>query len=248
MRRRLSYVLLALLVYGTFLLVTAPARLALPYLERNLPPAVRIDNMRGSVWSGHLNLLLQTTTNSETLSHIHFSFSILSLLHGKWGYVLHLTGPLQGHVRTAFGSRSVDLSDLKLIAHVATIVASMPAVQSFGPTGVLQLTADHLVWGSRLEGQGQLTWQRAAFVSAPVSPLGSYTAQFVLHRDAVHYQVQTLTGRLRVAGRGQYIVATGVLSFVGDVLGRGLRLGGLVQNIGTPDGHGGRAVTFQMPI
>lgn len=248
MKRKFLYVLLALAVYGVFFLATAPARVALPYLKRNLPTLVHITDVRGSVWSGHLSLLVQTMTGTKALSHVHFGFSVLSLLHGKLGYNLHFSGPLQGRMQVAFGSQSMDLFDLKLAARVAPLVAFMPEVQSFGPTGALQLTASHLAWGPHLDGQGQLTWEQAALVSAPVSPLGSYAAQFVLHDGTIRYQVHTLTGRLRVTGRGRYVVATGVVSFTGDVLGRGMRLGGLVQNVGAPDGHGGRTISFQMPI
>ncbi|MHB8255070.1 MAG: type II secretion system protein N [Acidiferrobacter sp.] len=248
MKRRVVSVLLVLLIYAAFLLATAPARVALSFLAHRLPPSVRLADVRGTIWSGRLALLWQTPLHTETLSRVHFGFSALSLLYGKLGYVLHFAGPLQGHVRAAFGPRSMELTHLKLMAHATTLAALMPSVQNWGPTGVVQIKATHLAWGPHLGGQGELTWMQAALVSAPVSPLGSYAASFSMHNGALHYRVQTLTGRLRVAGRGRYVVATHILSFAGDVFGRGLRLGGLVQNVGVPDGHGGRAVSFAMPI
>ncbi|HUW98590.1 MAG TPA: type II secretion system protein N [Acidiferrobacter sp.] len=247
MRRRLRYVVLALCVYGAVLLVTFPAWLARPYLERNLPHSVRIDDLHGSVWSGHLLLLFKTANHREVFSRVYFGFRIRPPWPGRWGYALRFTGPLRGHVQVAFGPRSVHLSDLDVRAQ-ATLVAWVPAVRGLGPRGALRLTADRLILGAGLQGQGQVTWRQAALVSAPVSPLGSYVVRFGLERGAIRYEIHTLSGRLQVAGHGRYAVATRVLSFTGDVFGHDLRLNRLVQNVGVADGHGGRIVSFKAPI
>ena len=248
MRQRAFYVVLALLVYGLFLLAIAPVRIALPYLTRDLPASLTIADARGSIWSGRVALLAHTATGTETLSRVRFSFSILSIFHGELGYGMLFSGPLRGHMQVAVGSDSADLSDIDLVAQAATLAALVPAARDFGPSGILHLVAAHILWGRRLAGRGLLTWTRAALISAPVSPLGSYKASFILRQGAVRYSVRTLSGRLRVGGRGGYVVDTGILSFVGTVLGQGLRLGGLIQNIGTPDGHGGRRVSFETPL
>ncbi len=248
MRQRVFYGLLALLIYGVFLLATAPARVVLPYVAHDLPPAIIVADVRGSIWSGQLALLVRTATGTEALSQVHFSFSVLSIFHGEIGYHMHFSGPLRGHMRAAVGSQSADLSNLNLVAHAATLAALVPAAEDFGPSGILHLTAPHILWGPRIAGRGLLTWTGAALVSAPVSPLGSYKASFILRNGAIHYAVHTIIGRLQVRGRGGYVVRTGILSFAGTVLGQGFRLGGLVQNVGTPNGRGGRSVSFEIPL
>lgn len=248
MRQRIFYGLLALLIYGVFLLATAPARVVLPYVAHDIPPSVVLADLRGSIWSGHLALLARTATATERLSQVRFSFSVLSLFHGELGYEMHFSGPLRGHVLAALGSQSADFSHVDLVAHAAALTGFVPAAQSFGPSGVLHLTAPHILWGPKVAGRGLLTWTGAALVSAPVSPLGSYKASFILRHGAIRYVLRTITGRLQVSGRGGYMVDTGVLSFAGTVLGQGFRLGGLVQNIGTPNGRGGRRVSFEIPL
>lgn len=248
MRQRVLYAVLALLVYGVFLLATAPVRIALPYLRHDLPASLTIADARGSIWSGRLALLAHTAIGAEALSRVHFSFALLPILHAELGYNMHFSGPLRGHMQAAVGSHSADLSDIDLVAQAATLAVLVPAAQDFGPSGLLHLVAAHILWGPRLAGRGLLTWTRAALISAPVNPLGSYRASFVLHQGTVHYSVRTLSGRLQVRGRGGYVVDTGILSFAGTVLGQGMRLGGLVQNIGTPNGHGGRHVSFEAPL
>lgn len=248
MRQKVKYVLLALLVYGLFLLITAPARFVLPYLERDLPPSVRVVDVRGSVWSGHLRVLVHAVTGFVTLSRVGFDFSMLPLAQGRLGYILHFSGPLRGRMRAAFGSQTAQLLDVNLTAQVATLSAFIPAAQDFGPTGTLDVRAPHLLWGPHPAGHGEVLWKDAALVSAPVNPLGSYKARFVFHGATLQYHLQTLKGRLTVAGHGRFFVQTRVLSFSGDVRGRGLRLGGLLQNIGVPDGRGGRRITFESTV
>lgn len=242
------YILLALLVYGLFLLVTAPARFVVPYVERDLPPSLRVVDVRGTVWSGHLRLLVRAATGFRTLSRVGFDFSILPLVQGRLAYVLHFSGPLRGRTRAALGTQTAELSDVNVAADVTTLSAFVPAAQDFGPSGTLEVKSPRLLWGPKPAGQGELVWENAALVSAPVNPLGSYEAQFVLHGMSLHYRLQTLRGRLTVRGRGQIFVQTGSLSFAGDVRGHGLRLSGLLQNIGTPDGRGGRRIAFESTL
>lgn len=248
MRQRVLYVVLALAAYGLFLLATAPARIALPYLARDLPASLTLADARGSIWSGRVALLAHTAAGPKALSRVRFSFSLLPILHGALGYDMHFSGPLRGHLVAAVGSRSADFSNLNLVAQAATLAVLVPAAQDFGPSGLLHLVAAHILWGPRLAGGGLLTWTQAALVSAPVSPLGTYEARFILRHGVVHYSVHTLSGRLEVSGRGGYVADTGILSFTGTVLGQGFRLGGLVQNIGTPNGRGGRRVSFEAPL
>ena len=248
MKRKVLYGLLALGAYGIFLLVTAPARVVLPDLVGGLPTSLRAADIHGTIWDGRLALFVSTNSGADPLSRVRFRFTPLALIDGRAGYDLHFAGAVQGHMRVAVGRKVRVFSDVAVTAAAGTLAALVPAAQDFGPGGDLTLHAHRLVWGPHPSGKGTLTWEQAALVSAPVNPLGSYTARFVLASQALSYHVRTLTGPLRVTGRGRYRLAAGDLSFTGDVRGRGLRLGGLVQNMGVPDGHGGRRVNFRMPL
>ena len=248
MRHKALYVLLALGAYAVFLLVTAPARVVLPDLIGGLPAFLRVADIHGTIWDGRLALFVSTNTGTDPLSRVRFRFAPFALIEGRAGYDLYFAGAVQGHMRIAFGRKVQTFSDLAITAPAGALATLVPAAQNFGPGGDLALHARNLVWGPHPSGHGTLTWDQAALVSAPVNPLGSYTAGFVLANQALAYHIRTLTGPLRVTGRGRYRLASGVLSFAGDVHGRGLRLGGLVRNIGVPDGRGGRRVTFRMPL
>ena len=248
MRRKALYGLLALGAYAVFLLVTAPARVVLPDLIGGLPAFLRVADIHGTVWGGRLALFVSTNTGADPLSRVRFRFTPLALIEGRAGYDLHLTGAVHGHMRIAFGRKVQAFSDLAITAPAGTLAVLIPAAENFGPGGDLTLHARTLVWGPHPLGRGTLTWDQAALVSAPVNPLGNYTARFVLASQALSYRIRTLTGPLRVTGHGRYRLAPGVLSFAGDVHGRGLRLGGLMGNIGVPDGRGGRRLTFRMPL
>ncbi len=246
--RKIGYVLLAILAYTIFLLATAPARVALPYLTQGLPPVVGVTDVHGTIWDGRVDLILNTATGTQALSRVRFAFTPSPLFRGRIGYALHLTGPVQGHMQTAFGSQAQEFSDVALSAPAGVLASLVPAAQNFGPGGHLALHARDLVWGSRPSGRGTLTWTHAALVSAPLNPLGTYDAHFVLAAPGVSYRIRTRSGALIVTGHGRYLFAGSVLSFEGDVHGQGLRLGGLIQNIGVPDGRGGRKVDFHMPL
>ncbi len=248
MKRKVLYGLLALGAYGVFMLVTAPARVVVPDLVGVLPASLRVADIRGTIWDGRLALFVSTSSGADPLSRVRFRFTPLTLIEGRAGYDLHFAGAVHGRMRVAAGRKVRVFSDLAVTAPAGTLAALIPAAQDFGPGGDLTLHARRLVWGPHPSGQGTLTWEQAALVSAPVNPLGSYAAHFVLTGQALSYRVHTLTGPLRVTGRGRYRLAAGDLSFTGDVRGRGLRLGGLVQNMGAPDGHGGRRLTFRMPL
>ena len=248
MRRKALYGLLAFGAYGIFLLVTAPARVVLPKFILGLPAFIRVAHIHGTIWDGRLTLLVSTGAGADPLSRVRFRFTPWTLIEGRAGYDLHLNGTVQGHMRVAFGSKGQAFSDLALTMPAGTLAAWVPAAQNFGPGGHLALHARKLVWGPHPSGQGALTWSQAALVGAPVNPLGSYVSRFVLANQALSYHIHTLTGPLRVTGRGRCHLARGVLSFSGDVHGRGLRLGGLIQNIGVPDGRGGRRIHFRMPL
>lgn len=248
MRRKALYVLVALGAYGVFLLITAPARVVLPDVVSGLPAFLRIADIHGTIWDGRLALFVSTKTGADPLSQVRFRFTPLALIEGRAGYDVRLKGAVQGHMRVAFGRHVQTFSNLAISAPAGTLAALVPAAQNFGPGGNLTLHAPKLLWGPHPSGHGTLSWNQAALVSAPVNPLGSYSARFVLANETLSYHIRTLTGPLRVTGRGRYQLAPGVLAFTGDVHGRGLRLGGLVQNIGVPDGRGGRRVTFRMPL
>ena len=243
---KLRYALLAILAYAVFLLATAPARVVLPYLTQRLPPMVAVTAVHGTIWGGRVDLVLTTATGREALSRVRFTFMASPLFRGRIGYALRLTGPVHGHMQTAFASQVQEFSDVALSVPAGVLASLIPAAQDFGPGGKLTLHARSLVWGPHPAGRGTLTWRDAALVSAPVNPLGTYDARFVLAAPGVVYRIQTLTGVLVVQGRGRYGFADGALSFTGDVRGHGLRLGGLVQSIGVPDAHGGRRVDFHM--
>ncbi len=246
--RKLRYVLLAVLAYAIFLLATAPVRVVLPALTQGLPPGVSVTDVHGTIWGGRMELVLNTATGTEALSRVRFSFIAGALIRGRVGYALRLVGPVQGHMRTAFAAQVREFSDVALNAPAGLLASLIPAAQDFGPSGQLALRARTLVWGPHPAGQGTLTWSRAALVSAPVNPLGTYGARFVLAAPGMTYRIRTLSGALVVRGHGRYRIADRVLSFAGDVRGHGLRLGGLIQNIGVPDGAGGRRVDFRMTL
>ncbi len=246
MNRTALYVLGAGAAYAVFLVATAPARLARPYWDRDLPDGLRVVQVHGTIWSGGFTLLAPAA--AAPLSRVHFRFAIGPLMHGRFGYVVDLSGPVHGHLTAAFGSQTTALTDLAVSLPAARLAAFVPAAQDFGPGGVLTVRSPGLVWGPRPAGHGTLIWQDATLVSAPVNPLGTYVAHFVVATPAASYQIDTQEGRLVVRGRGRYRLTPGTLSFRGRVQAHGLRLQGLIQNIGSPDGHGGRRVVFRSPL
>ncbi len=239
----MSVLAAALAVYGVFLLVTAPARLVRADLARHMPPGLVLTRVRGSIWSGRLTL---HADHGPVLSRVRFTFSPAVLLQGRLGYTLSLTGPVHGDARIALGARSLLVSDARIAAPVAPLAQTWAALRGLGVGGGLQLAASRLALGRRLRGHGQLTWSRLTLVSAPVNPLGDYRARFVLQGRGLRFRLRTLAGRLRVRGQGRY--DAGELTFRGDVKGRGLRMGPLVDRFGTPDGALGRRVVFHIPL
>jgi len=242
---RVKYGLLGVFVYFVFLLVFVPARFLLPYIKGNLPQSLRLADMSGSVWSGHLALLSMQSGQAQELSRVRFDFSIAPLFSGRWGYALSLQGPLKGRMGVAFGAHTVQFSDVDASMPAATLASFLTAARNFGPSGRLSVKAKGLLWGPHSQGSGVLSWRDAAIVSAPVSPLGSYSALFTLRGAVISYHVKTQKGPLWLTGHGRFFMTTEIFSFTGDVSGRGARLAGLVQNIGAPDGHGGRTLTFE---
>ncbi|WP_298136429.1 type II secretion system protein N [Acidiferrobacter sp.] len=246
MKRLSPYGVWALAAYAVCLLATVPARVVWPGLRGRLPAGVRVAGIRGTVWEGRLAVFVPAASAAGPLCEVRFRFTPLALIRGRAGYALSLAGKVQGRMRVTRGPGAWGVSNLAVTAPARVLDALVPLARTVRPRGVLALRARTLVWGRHGAGHGTLIWSKASVTGAPAGPAGDYAVRFAVADQAVSYRIRTLTGALRLTGRGRYRPASGQLSFAGDLSARSGHLRGIMARVGVADGRSRRHMAFRV--
>jgi hypothetical protein len=238
---KLRWILLSLLGgYAMFLLATAPAWVVTRNLAQWSAGAATASKAEGTLWRGAARVELPR--QGLALQRVEWRFQPLGLLSGEWRYAVTVSDP--GLTANAVVGRSFTktiVRDAKATLAATTAGTLAPALAVFSPGGTLDLNVTDLrCAGETCDGNVAAQWRNATLALSEQRPLGDYSATATLQAGRAEFEIKTLSGALRVAGRGtwqapQRMGFNGEASAAPDVMPR---VQGLLKLLGNPDERG----------
>jgi general secretion pathway protein N len=232
-----TYALVALGGYAFFLVAMAPAWLLSEGMLAN--SGLRPIAPQGTLWNGSARLHMAPDLNFERLE---WHFAPLHLLRGEWAYDVTISDPaLKAKAVAARGFAGLRLHDALVDARAGTLSQWIPVLAAFAPAGDVHLEAVRIDFDSQAaSGDIHLKWTDAALALSEERPLGSYEAEINLRERRADFRVGTVSGVLRVAGRGTFQPPM-QWSFNGQASAEPQalpRLQGILKLLGTPNEKG----------
>lgn len=224
------------------LLIALLARMPAAWVAERAAPSLRgvqLQNIEGTVWRGRADVTIAQA--GLALKGIRWRFQPSGLLALQWRYGIESDdAALAGRASVGLGVGSVTLTDSKLALPARTAGHLVPMLSTFSPEG--QVTANIRTLrcqGYTCSGDVKATWAGAALSLAELRPLGDYQIDAVLNDGRADFDVKTLKGTLRAAGKGQ--LQNGALRFNGELSAppdQMPKVQGLMRLLGTPDERG----------
>ncbi len=131
MKQLIKLSIIALAAYVVFLFVTFPAQRAYDYFAEQLPPTIKVYGIKGTVWSGNVELL---TLASQHYRNARWHFQPRSLLTGQALFQLDFDNG-QSQIKGGVGvdiSRNLVLKNLVLQQELIDIQALMQSPATVG--------------------------------------------------------------------------------------------------------------------
>jgi len=209
MMRIVAYIMLGLLAYGGFLLVTFPAERALALLGQQLPN-LRAAGVSGTAWSGQAAVL---QLQNQTLEKLQWQLKPWSVLFGQLELDIKLDGSnVAGSARIGLQpDGAIQLTDVDMLLAAAEMSTQFQLPVDLAGQFIVQLQTAQLMGQKILSAEGVVHWQRAAVVAPFDQPLGEFVAQ--LSTDVEGDQVEI---RAQVKDAGGPLQLDGVASLNPD--------------------------------
>ena len=212
------WLLLGLLLYAIFLVVSFPAAILAPRLEAMSAGALHLTGMSGTAWNGGGLLTAGARSAPPLILHLSWRFDPLWLLAGKAQWRLSANDndmKLAATLRAGYHSTALRDTDAELPANLAEII--YPPAALFAPSGRIHVTAESLdLDANGLDGKLEILWSNAGVRLAPVT-LGDYRAEVTGRGPVADVNLLTVRGPLELNGKGQWnVIGDGMLSLRGS--------------------------------
>lgn len=203
MRRRVTALaVLGVAAYLLFLVALVPARFVVARIA--LPAGLALDNVDGTVWSGHATASWSAGGATLVLDTVRWHWRPLALMSARFAYDVEARAKgIDARARLARGVTSTVVEDLDLRADANAIAAAIPLASAWQPAGRVAVTSPSLAWNGRdLLGQAQAQWSDAALAISAVRPLGTYVLRLEGAGGPARITLATTQGALRLSGDG----------------------------------------------
>lgn len=196
---------LGLGAYAVALLALAPATLIDARLRAASEGRLRLAEARGSLWSGSGWIEVRDAQGRAGIAR-RLAWRVLpvSLLRARLVAEVALERPSAPFTVALTFSR-LEISGAGLELPAAALGLGVPALAP------LRLSGDVLVSIARLQlargsvlGEATLRWRAAGSALTPVAPLGDYEVRLKAVGAAVHGELSTFEGPLRLEGKGSW--------------------------------------------
>ncbi len=246
------YLFGAIGLYVLFLVVTAPAWLAVWALPKFGPFPIRVEDSRGSLWRGEFSGVSATLPTGQKVEfdRVQWRSQPWRLLRAELAAAVEFSGSqLQGKGVIGKGIiGGVKLREVKASAPASLLPIAMPALEIWKPSGTLDVTtADFNYAGTGSAGKANITWKQAALALSPVKPLGEYSLAVDANDSGLNYQLTTISGALQLEGKGRW-AANSAPTFLGSARAQpnyAVQLADLLRLLGTPDSTGVVPLRYQ---
>ena len=244
-----SLALLGAAAYSVFLIATMPARWV---AERVMPPGPRsiaLQEIEGTIWTGSARAAFGSHSGTFAIDRIEWSFLPSRLLQGRTAYTVIVRGAGfdgRGELARSFGGWSV--RELAARADAAVATAFAPYLGAWRPEGSITVASPALAFDNpQVRGDLRVEWSGAATSLSEVRPLGAYRADVVAEGTSARIAVSTLSGPLRVTGKGT-LAFPAQLAFSGEARAEPAQAGALqplLDLIGPRQADGSHAIQWR---
>jgi hypothetical protein len=203
MKRNIAYILLGLLVYGAFLVMSFPAERAFVLLQSQLP-MVRVAGVEGTAWSGRAAVI---QIQNQSLQRVKWQFNPWGLFLARVEFDLSFDG--DGRKGSAMaglrsdGTLALSNVDMQIpMVDVSQILNLGPVLGPIELGGLLEMQLSELTVLSTIiqSAEGSVYWRRAGVTEPLTQALGEFVAQLTTEEDGVHAQVKDESGPLQLDG------------------------------------------------
>ena len=203
MKRNIAYILLGLLSYGAFLVVSVPAERAFVLLQSQLP-MVRVAGIEGTAWSGRAAVI---QIQNQSLQRVKWQFNPWGLFLARVEFDLSFDGDGRKGKATV-GLRpdgALALSNIDMQIPMVDVSQILNLGLILGPIelgGLLEMQlAEFTVLGSSVQSaKGNAYWRRAGVTEPLTQALGEFVAQLTTEEDGIRAQVKDESGPLQLDG------------------------------------------------
>jgi hypothetical protein len=213
-RARWAMPLFAVVLYGAFLIVNAPADTVAWALAATTKGTATLDAPRGSAWRGQAAAIaiVDPAGRQHLYEGVIWEWQALPAT-----FQLRLNDPnIQASARVMFSIRATRVEDVSIHLPASALADYVQSLQHAGLSGDVSVRSERVTLdGTSFSGTAVIDWRNAASTSSRMSPLGDYRAYAVGAGPRVQFRVDTLGGALRVEGQGSWSQSSG-LSFEGS--------------------------------
>ncbi len=244
MKKRVRYVLLGVIAYGVFLVVTFPAAYAYRLIQNQLD-GIQLGSVDGTVWSGSAQIL---KINDFYLQDIDWKIQFLPLFLGRLELKLNSADKefkFSTHAGRTLGGM-VYIRGFQGRFPVASLQAMtpypVPALQGQLVFDGLEIA---LTDGKYVKGTGELLWKEAvATVSSPLD-LGGFAVELKTEGQEITGMLKDTGGPLQAEGVLK-LSAEGRYQFNGKFTPRdgGGKLAQNLRMLGSPGPAGGYELSY----
>ena len=218
MRVLKPYLVLLLTVYLLVLVATAPATLFEKILTAQ--PGLTLEHLAGSLWHGTAEKLsMSTRVGTVQISALQWDMQWRYLFRGDIALKFEMADAV-GSLTVARGFGGFRLVQVDLALPAEELAQILPQLGLWQPGGEVQFKTEEFVLAATAPSAALLIWRNATLNLSPLQPLGDYRLQLRKETNGtINAQLQTLAGKLQLAGAGAYSKQAG-LQFNGSASAR----------------------------
>lgn len=248
-----GYIVLGIVLYLAFLIVTAPAALLAKAVE-TFSDSIQLSKTSGTLWHGSAQLHAGTqATGVRDLGRLQWNVKPWWLFVGRVQIGIELDGTnVRGRtqVGVSWNRRALDGLDASLPASLVSLVYAPAAF--FEPTGTIDVRATSAeLSADGLNANIEAHWRGAGGRFTGPGSLGDYRIDITGNGPKATIRLSTQSGTLDLNGQGTWnVVGDGAIQFTGRAQPHGdtANLEPLLRALGRDLGGGQRQIRFNARI
>ena len=223
---------LALLLYFASLVLSAPASFLAWALAAATNGVATLEGTQGSVWRGQATslVILDRLGGTHRYKKLNWEWLGVPLVAGEPALRIEVDDPkLRGAGRITPRMNGLRIGHATMRLPASSLAAYWPALSRAALSGQISVQTEGFILARELlAGTARIAWRDVGSAWSDAKPLGEYRAQVSGVGASAAFQVETVSGPLRVEGRGAWSGSQG-LSFEGTARGLPSDTAGLTE-------------------
>ena len=216
----IGLIVLALLLYGAFLIVFAPATYFVKTVNSLGAGTLALQQPTGTFWNGGADATISRGTAAPIVGQLHWTIHPSRLFVGVVGVDLRFDGAeVQMQTALDFGLRHHTLKNTTVVAPTSIAGLFYPPADFMELSGQFRLAIPAVeISKTGVSGSAELLWNNAASRLLPLQPAGDYKLQINAQETRADLRLSTLQGMLQVNGQGEWrFIGDGALRVQGNI-------------------------------